>query len=168
MTPGMVVDTNVLEHAFDRVINADGHVERLLRKFTEQKRKLCIDRVAPEGGSRILAEYKHRLQFRLRAMDEQGQVTQWVRYLLNFAERVETKVNLTDQLGKLIVPLMNRVEAERSDQHFVYVACALNSVMVSNNSCHVTDLRNALRRAARKVGSNDTDFLSSLQAEAGM
>jgi hypothetical protein len=168
MTPAMVVDTNVLEHALDPVRNADGHLERLLRKFTEQKRKLCVDRVAPAGGSRILAEYKHRLQFHLSAMDEQGQITQWVRYLVNYAERIETKVNLADQLGKLIVPQMNRVKAERSDQHFVYVACALNSVMVSNNSCHVTDLRNGLRRAARKVGSDDTDFVSSLQAEAGM
>lgn len=168
MTPAMVVDTNVLEHALDPIINADGHLERLLKKFTQQKRKLCVDRIAAGGGSRILAEYKHRLQFHLSEMDEQGQITQWLRYLVNYAERVETTVDLTDRLGKLIVPQMNRVGAERSDHRFVYVACALNSVMVSNNSYHVTDLRKGLRGAARKVGSDDTDFLSSVQAEAGM
>jgi len=63
---------------------------------------------------------------------------------------------------------MNRVRAERSDQVFVYVACVLNSVMVSNDARHVTNLRSGLRQAARTVGSNDTDFLSSLQAEARM
>jgi hypothetical protein len=101
-------------------------------------------------------------------MDEQGQIIQWLRYLMDYAERVETTVNLADRLGKLIVPQMNRVLAERSDHRFVYVACALNSVMVSNNARHVTDIRSGLRRAARKVGSNSTDFLSSLQAEVTM
>lgn len=168
MTPALVIDTNVLEHALDPARNSDGHLERLLRKFSEQRRKLCVDRVAPNGGSRIIAEYKHRLESRLRGMDEQGQIIQWLRYLMDYAERVETTVNLADRLGKLIVPQMNRVLAERSDHRFVYVACALNSVMVSNNARHVTDIRSGLRRAARKVGSNSTDFLSSLQAEVTM
>lgn len=168
MTEAMVIDTNILEHTFHPVINGDGHVDRLLRKFAEQKRKLCIDRPAAKGKSRILAEYEHRLQFHLKAMEERGQVAIWLRYLVVLAERVDTPVDLSDQLGSLLVPQMDKVGAERSDQVFVYVACALDSVMVSNNAVHVTDIRRGLRRAARKVRSNNTDFLSSLEAEAGM
>ena len=163
-----MIDTNVLEHAFDVAKNSDGHLDRLLRKFAEQKRKLCLDR--PVGGrqSRIMEEYNHRLQFHLKAMHEQGQILQWLRYLLVHAERLDVPVDLSDALGSCLVPQMNRVLAERSDQLFVYVACALDSVMVSNNSRHVTDLRPGLRRCARRAGCNNTDFLSSLQAEAAM
>lgn len=168
MTDAMVVDTNVLEHVFHPVINGDGHVDRLLRKFSEQKRKLCTDRPPASQRSRIMDEYNHRLRFHLRAMEERGQVTQWLRYLLVLAERVDTPVDLSDKLGGLIVPQMDAVGAERSDQVFVYVACALNSVMISNNAQHVTDIRTELRRAARKIRSRDTDFLTSQQAEAGM
>lgn len=168
MTEAMVVDTNVLEHVFNRDVNADGHLDRLLRKFSEQKRKLCLDRPAASRRSRIIEEYNNRLQFHLRAMDESGQVTYWLRYLLVVAERVDTPVDLSDRLGGLVVPQMDAVGAERSDQVFVYVACALNSTMISNNALHVTNIRTGLRRAARKVHSRDTDFLTSQQAEAGM
>ena len=168
MTEAMVIDTNVLEHVFDPSRNADGHLERLLRKFSEQTRKLCIDRPVAGRKSRIIQEYNHRLQFHLKAMDERGQLAQWLRYLLVLAERVDAPANLRDGLGSRLVPKMNRVGAERSDQVFVYVACVLDSVMVSNNSRHVTDLRLDLRRCARSIGSNNTDFLSSVQAEAVM
>lgn len=168
MTDSMVIDTNVLEHVFDPIMNADGHLERLLRKFTEQRRKLCTDRPLAGGKSRIIQEYNHRLQFHLAAMDEQGQLAQWLRYIVVLAERVDVPVNLADRLGCCFVPNMNQVGAERSDQVFVYVACALNSVMISNNSCHITDLRRELRRCAKKLGSKSTDFVSSAQAEAAM
>ncbi len=164
----MVVDTNVLEHCFDPVRNADEHLESLLRKFAQQRRKLCVDHARPNQKSRIMAEYEHRLQFRLRALEERGQIAQWLRYLLVLAEKVTTPVDLSDKLGTSLAAEMNRVGAERSDQLFVYVACALDSVMVSNNARHVTDIRTGLRRAARKVGSNSTDFLTSMQAEAAM
>src|SRR5690242_743953 len=119
ITEAMVIDTNVLEHAFHPVINRDGHVDRLLRKFAEQKRKLCIDRPSQNGKSRILAEYDHRLQFHLRAMEERGQIAIWLRYLVVLAERVDIPVDLSDRLGCLVVPQMDEVRAERSDQVFV-------------------------------------------------
>jgi hypothetical protein len=168
MTDAMVIDTNVLEHVFHPIINGDGHIERLLRKFSEQRHKLCIDRPPAGQRSRIIEEYNHRLRFHLRGMQERGQVTQWLRYVLVLAERVDTPVDLSDKLGRFIVPQMDSVRAERSDQIFVYVACALDSVMVSNNSRHVTDIRVGLRRAARKVGSKNTEFFSSAEAEGIM
>lgn len=168
MTEAMVIDTNVLEHVFDPGRNGDGHLDSLLKKFAEQRRKLCTDRPPQNKKSRILEEYGHRLQFHLKAMEERGQVAQWLRYLVEYAERVDTPVNLRDGLGSSITPQMNRVGAERSDHVFVYVACKLNSVMVSNNARHVTDIRAGLRRSARRVGSDLTDFLSSLEAEATM
>lgn len=168
MTESNVVDTNVLEHVFNSVVNADKHIDRLLQKFTEQTRKLCIDRPVGNKKSRIMAEYQHRLDPHLKKMDEEGQLTIWLRYLLVHAEKRDVSVDLSDQLGCRIVPQMNRVNAERSDQIFVYVACALDCVMISNNNVHITDLRKGLRSAARKHGSNNTDFLSSVKAEAEM
>ena len=168
MTEAMVIDTNVLEHVLDPVINSDEHLDRLLRKFSEQRRKLCIDSLSQNRGSKILNEYNNRLQSRWKAMDERGQVAQWIRYVILYAERLATPVDLSDGLGSNIVPHMNRVGADRTDQTFVYVACKLNSVMVSNNARHITDLRSKLRRAAHRIRSNDTDFLSSVQAEDRM
>lgn len=168
MTEAMVIDTNVLEHVFNPEINHDHHIERLLKKFAEQRRKLCIDRPKPTQKSRIIGEYESRLQFHLRALEDQGHIAQWFRYLLVLAERVDTPVDLTDNLGAQIVGHMKSVGAEVTDRIFVYVACNLDSVMVSNNSRHVTNLRRELRRAARRVGSKSTDFLSSVEAEADM
>jgi hypothetical protein len=168
MTAALVIDTNVIEHVFDPVKNGDGHIDSFLRKFSEQKRKLCIDKVGAGQKSRIIDEYRSRLEHHLKGIAERGLLLQWLRYVLVLAERIEAPVNLGDSLGKRIAPTMNRVRAERSDQVFVYVACVLDSVMVSNNSRHVTDLRSALLQCARHVGSRNTDFLSSLQAEAAM
>ena len=168
MAEAMVIDTSVLEHVFNPANNVGGHIGELLRKFTEQRRRLGIDRPLENRKSRIIKEYQHRLNARLDAMDQQDQLYEWLRYVIVLAERVDTPLNLADGLGSCLVPLMNRVGAERSDQVFVYVACALDSVMVSNDSRHVTDLRVRLRRCARKAGSHNTDFHSSLQAEAAM
>ena len=168
MTEAMVIDTNVLEHVFDPAMNVGGHIGELLRKFSEQKKKLCIDRPVGSRKSRMIQEYQHRLQSRLDAIDQQDQLYEWLRYVIVLAERVDTPVNLADVLGHCLVPQLNRVRAERSDQVFVYVACVLDSVMISNNSRHVTNLRPGLRRCARRAGSSNTDFLSSLQAEAAM
>jgi hypothetical protein len=168
MTPAMVIDTNVIEHVFDSVVNGDGHVERFFQKFTRQKKALCLDRPPDGQKSRILSEYQHRMQFHARQIDEHGQMTQWLRYIFVLADRIDTPVNLADALGRNVAQHMNRVQAERSDQIFVYVACRLDSVMVSNNTRHVTNLRPQLRRAARSVHSNNTDFVSSSDAEASM
>ena len=168
MTEAMVIDTNVLEHVFDPANNTNGHIERFLEKFTRQRKKLCIDGVDGSGKSRILDEYKHRLGARLSKMDEQDRLLHCLRYFLLQADRVAAQVNLADGLGSCLVPKMNRVMAERSDQVFVYVACALDSVMVSNNRRHVTDLRQGLRQCARKARSNNSDFVSSVDAEAAM
>ena len=168
MTESNVVDTNVLEHVFEPTINANRHIDRLLEKFVAQKRILCIDSPPEKTKSRIIAEYNNRLKERLKTMDEQDQRVIWLRYLLLYADRRTIAVDLSDQLGYQIVPHMDKVGAERSDQVFVYVACALDCVMISNNKNHITNLRAKLRKAARKHGSDNTDFLSSTDAEAGM
>jgi hypothetical protein len=168
MTDAMVIDTNVLEHVFDPAMNVGGHIETLLKKFSAQGKKLCIDRPVGSRKSRIIQEYQHRLQARIDAMDQQNQLYEWLRYVIVLAERLDTPVNLADGLGSCFVPRMNRVNAERSDQVFVYVACALDSVMVSNNNRHITGIKNHLCRCARAAGSDNTDFLSSTQAEAEM
>ncbi len=168
MTEALVIDTNVIEHVFNPAMNVNGHIESLLRKFSEQRRKLCLDRPKEGKQSRIFAEYQHRLQFYSKKMEDIGLVSHWIRYLVLFADRIDAPVDLSDKLGKHFVPAMKAVKAETSDQIFVYVACALDSVMVSNNSLHVTDIREHLQAAAQKVGSHNTDFISSIEADAAM
>lgn len=168
MTEALVVDTNVLEHVFHPTINRDGHINSFLRKFALQKRKLCVDKPKGQQSGRIIREYKHRLQFHRRALDEEQHVLQWLRYLLEFAERVDAHVDFASPLGKSVCQEMDKVKAERSDQVFVYVACALDSVMVSNNTKHVTGIRAQLKACAQKAGSHRTDFVSSTHANGEM
>ncbi|MDD5706080.1 MAG: hypothetical protein PHR35_09150 [Kiritimatiellae bacterium] len=168
MTDAMVFDANVLEHLFDPCLNADRHIDSLLRKCAQQQKKLGIDRPAAGTKGRIIAEYEHRLQFHRHAIEEDQLRSQWLRYLLVLAERVDVTVDLADGLGTCIAATLNRVGAERSDHVYAYVACALNSVMVSDDDRHITRQRNNLRRCAHRAGSNDTDFVSSNVAESMM
>ena len=72
MTAALVIDTNVIEHVFDPVKNGDGHIDSFLRKFSEQKRKLCIDKVGAGQKSRIIDEYRSRLEHHLKGIAERG------------------------------------------------------------------------------------------------
>jgi len=115
--------------------------------------------------SRMLQEYEHRMQDHWGQATERGNRLQWLRYVIYQGERFHTRVDLADALGSCIVPHLNRVAAERSDHVFVYVACALDSSMISNNHRHITDQGHLFRRCARRQGSHNTEFISSVDAE---
>jgi len=170
MTSTLVIDTNVLEYLFDDAThNADGHIDEFLKAFVEKRRNIGLDRPAAGQSSRIIGEYKHRLQYHLKQASDQTLRTQWLRYVLEFADRIDVPVNLADSLGKCIrskIGHRTRVRAETSDQLFVYVASALDCVMVSDNKAHINHHAKQLRRCARSHDSNNTDFLSSVEAAA--
>jgi len=172
MTDTLVIDTNVLEYLFDDAAhNADGHIDVLLKAITEKKKRIGLDRPAGTQNSRILAEYGHRLKQHLKQMAEQGLRTQWLRYIVVFAERAEVSVNLSDGLGVCISSAIghrSKVHAETSDQIFVYVACVLDCEMVSDNSSHITNHSKLLRKCAKGLGSGNTDFISSQAAAAAI
>lgn len=165
MTESIVVDTCVLEHLFNPDWNGDEHIDRLLEKIVRQTKRICMDKPAGTRKSRMLQEYEHRMQEHWQHATERGNCLQWLRYIIYLGERLETQVNLADELGSCVVPHLNRAGAERSDHVFVYVACALDSSMISNNAAHITDQASQFRRCARRYGSRHTEFLCSAEAE---
>jgi hypothetical protein len=164
MTEAIVVDTCVLEHLFNPDWNGNEHIDRLLRGIVRLNKKICMDRPAGTGKARMLQEYEHRLQHRWSQPDEKNRL-QWLRYVVYQGERLYADVNLRDALGCCVVPHLNRVRAERSDHVFVYVACALDSSMISNNATHITNQHTEFRRCARRHGSRSTEFICSAEAE---
>jgi hypothetical protein len=163
MTEAIVVDTCVLEHLFNPDWNGDGHIDFLLSGIVRLNKKICVDRPAGTRKSRILQEYEHRLQHRWSQPDEKNRL-QWLRYVVYQGERLYAEVNLRDALGCCIVAQLNRVSAERSDHVFVYVACALDSSMISNNAKHITTQAAGFCRCARRDGSDNTEFINSAAA----
>ena len=165
MTEAIVVDTCVLEHLFHPGWNSDEHIDRLLEKIVRHKKRICLDEPVGTRKSRMLQEYEHRMQDHWAHASERGNCLQWLRYLIYQGERLQTRVDLADALGRCLVPHLNRVSAERSDHVFVYVACALDSSMISNNARHITDPGHHFRQCARKAGHDHTEFVSSSEAE---
>ncbi len=162
----MVIDTNVLEHAFNPTENRDGHIDTFLRKFAKLKLKIGIDKPGnPLDTSRIIKQYKHRLRTYLLREHEEGDRLYLLRYVIEFAEREESRVDFSDQLGRRIESVMSPVNAETHDKLFVYVACVLDRIMVSNDRGHVNNLRDQLRNCALVVNKHNTDFVNSVEAE---
>jgi len=150
-------------------VNHDGHIDRLLEKVAGQSKKICIDEPVGTRKSRIIQEYEHRLQNRWKQANERGNCLQWLRYVTQYAERRYTPVDLSNGLGSCIeskIGYSTKVKAEDSDQVFVYVASALDSLMISNNRNHITNHAANLRKCAKHQGSHNTDFVSSVVAEA--
>src|SRR5438045_1579675 len=114
MTDGVVVDTCVMEHLFNREWNGDGHIDRLLEKIARKGKRICMDAPVGNGKGRMLQEYEHRLQHHWERAAERGQLLQWLRYIVYLGERQLADVNLRDGLGSCVVPHLNRVRAERS------------------------------------------------------
>jgi hypothetical protein len=165
MTDAIVVDTCVLEHLFNPDWNGDEHIDRLLEKIARRGKQICMDTPNGTRKSRMLQEYEHRMQPFWKRATERGNCLQWLRYVIYQGQRLYAEVDLRDPLGCCVVPHLNRVNAERSDHIFVYVACALDSFMISNNHRHITSQRNQFCRCARRHGSNNTEFVNSVYAE---
>jgi hypothetical protein len=61
---------------------------------------------------------------------------------------------------------MDVVEAERSDQLIVFVACMLDSLCISNNYEHITDHEKSFVECAKRHVNNDPKFVKSMEAPA--
>ena len=162
MNPNEVtIDTNVFEHIFNPQQNTNNHIDSLLGCLAAKRVVLCMD-----DNNRIGDEYKHRLTPLLKAMSDQGQRLNLLRYFLVFAGRHLIPVDFSDALMKCIKMAISSTSpiAEASDRVFVYVAIASDTVLVSNNPRHINNRASQLKRCAKAYGSKGVDFVDSQQA----
>lgn len=158
----VVIDTNVFEHWFNPVWNGDSHVGRLLDGLVAQKRRLCVD-----AGKRIYAEYEHRLDH-YRNHPERTRFLLQLRGLMTIVPHETVAVDHGDGLAKCLGATMDKAGAEPSDKVFVYVACASDSLLISNNHSHINNHAKALKKCAKTHRETAPEFLDSKQVAAQM
>jgi len=139
----VVIDTNVFEHWFNPDWNGDGHINRLLDGLVLQKRRLCVDE-----GRRIYGEYEDRFD-QYRSHPERTRFLLQLRGLMTLVPHEVIQVDHGDGLAKCISVTMGKAGAEPSDKVFVYVACAADSLLISNNHSHVNDHAKHLKKCAK-------------------
>lgn len=159
----ITLDTNIWLHFFrteDRQHNADGHIKELLSKIVRQQRILFYDSKARMGN-----ELKHELD-KLKNHRESGNFQNIFRGLTSL--RKET---VDVDHGSTLKQCIDRCvpqEAEASDRVFIYVACASNTLLVSNDAGHITDHAECLKACAqRNVGTNP-EFWNSQTANSNL
>jgi len=154
-----VIDTNILEHLLDTTfegVNADGHIRKFLQSLVKFPANIALD-----DKDRMMGEYQHRLQPRIKASMESidGQLLRWV---LQVSNKEKVSVDLSDGLGKCIAE--KACGAERSDHVFVYVAGSLGCYLVSNNTRHINDHSKNLKRCSRKHSDGGMEIFTSQEA----
>jgi hypothetical protein len=153
----VTIDTNVFVHLLNPLNNTDDHIDQLLSSLVEKQITLCVD-----NKGRMEGEYETHVVPLFQAASDQDLRMFWLRYFMDDGHKQLVPLRFGDAL---MVSIRRQIRfAEPSDHVFVYVAISSNTLLVSNNSKHITDHRAALRKCARTHGSKSTDFVSSQKA----
>jgi hypothetical protein len=159
----ITLDTNVWLHFFRTEIgekNADGHITNLLTKVIAQRRSLCYD-----AKSRMANELSHQLD-QLKTHREMGNFQNIYRGLTALPKEFVT-VDHASNLKKCIDSCMPKA-AEASDRVFVYVACASDTLLVSNDGGHITNHADCLKDCASRHSGATPEFWCSNTANANL
>ena len=165
----IAIDTNVFEHLLNPQENCGDHIDILLKALAERKFNLIVD----EKG-RIEGEYKNRISPIIKeSMDTNLQKRRllelWFLKLVNCKKRIKVKRDkLEGEIKKIITE-----QPEKVDRIFVYVACASDCTLITNDIKHIikgqagekTERRKRLLRKTRKHRpGNKTKILTSKEA----
>ncbi len=159
----ITLDTNVLEHFFRTEqggMNADGHISGLLTKVITQQRKLCFD-----ADERMAGEMMHRLS-PYKTHREMGNFQNILRGL-GMLPRITVAVDHSEGL----MPCIDKCvpgHTEQSDKVIIFVACASDSLLVSNNGTHITDHAACLRKCAHHHAGTTPEFWDSRTANGNL
>jgi len=154
----ITLDTCVLEHFFNPDWNGDGHISALLGKLLAARRSLCFD-----DQQRLAGEMHHRLSHykQHREFQNFGRMLMGLLTLPKIEIKVEQGSSLMDCLSRNVGR-----GTEASDLVVVFVACATDTLLVSNNGRHITDRAARLRDCASAHAGTTPDFWNSATANA--
>jgi len=155
----IALDTNIFEHLLNRSKewNEDGHVSRLLDCLQANAFELCVD-----DKGKIAGEYSTMIVPIIASRDEEGIERYVLSYWMLYCERRNVPMDLRDTRTariRSIIPIHESV-----DQAFVYVVCAEDCKLITNDDVHILSHRSELRKRTKQYRGNNTDFISSRQA----
>lgn len=155
----IAIDTNVFEHYLNLTEdwNADHHIDLLFSFLQRRKVELCVD-----SNNRIAREYEAKITPTIASRDDTGLERFVLSYWMLHCPRHTVETDETDYRMARIRKEIH--ENEAVDRAFVYVACAGNCKLVTNDNVHILSRRTALRKATREYRGDETDFISSRQA----
>ena len=164
----VAIDTNVFLHLLYCDRNPDQHINRLLAYLQLQDIRLISD-----NKGRIAGEYLHQIGPRISQSDDMRNEIQLLRYWILYAKRLETPLDLSDQL--MITIRQTIVEpTEHVDRIFVYVAFKKGKILISNDKMNIVvgppkeqgrfARRHRLLRDTKKLCPNGADILTSQEA----
>lgn len=139
--------------------NQDHHIDQMLAALQRRNTVLCVD-----SNNRISGEYDTKIKPMILSRNETGLERYVLSYWMLHCPRAVVQTDETDHR-------MNRIkreihEKEPVDQAFVYVACAQDCKLVTNDDGHILSRRGPLRKATKGFRGDNTDFISSRQAAA--
>jgi hypothetical protein len=156
----IAIDTCVFEHYLNLAPewNEDHHIDRVLSALQRRGVALCVD-----SNNRIASEYDAKIKPIILSRDETGMERFVLSYWMLYCPRKTVAADEADYR-------MNRIrreiiEPEPVDRAFVYVACAENCKLITNDKEHILQRRTRLRRETREYRGEATDFISSRQAD---
>ena len=158
----IAIDTCVFLHLLNKDpqtgVNEDSHIDDLLRHPEVRKLRLCVDTT-----DKIRNEYQIHPDPIVRKQDD----TRTEIYILRFWMEVGRRERIaTDTNGALMSRIREVIPEpnEHADRAFVYVACAGNCCLVTNDGEHILPRRPELKRKTRRHRGGNTDFLTSREA----
>lgn len=155
----IAIDTCVFEHLLNPQWNGDSHIDQLLCHLQKVEACLCTD-----SNGRIPSEYDRILRPILQNRQDEGIIRYLLSYWLLYCPRNEIPVDEQDLRMARIRAVI--YEHEPEDRAFVYVACAADCKLVTNDEGHILSRRGELRKDTKKLRGDNSDFISSRTAIA--
>jgi hypothetical protein len=157
----IAIDTNIFIHLVNfENDNRDSHIDQLLMHLAKKKYLLGID-----STSKIVDEYTEKIMAMIRNMHDTHLQLPILRYWMQPELRKEISIDPNGLLMSRIRRVIHEVD-EHADRAFVYVACAGDCLLVTNDNVHILSRRSELRSETRKLRGKITDFISSRTAVA--
>jgi hypothetical protein len=159
----IAIDTCVFEHYLNLAPewNHDHHIDQLLSALQRKKVCLCLD-----SNNRIAGEYELKIKPIIRSRDESGIERFVLSYWMLYCPRDVVPTDESDERMTIIRKVI--CEKEPVDQAFVYVACARDCKLVTNDDAHILSRRSQLRKDTKRHRGQNSDFISSRQAAADL
>jgi hypothetical protein len=167
----VTIDSNVLVHVFNPMVNTDRHIQGLLTFLRTKDYLACVDKKV------IPKEYQAVVQKWMRNKDQDGNEVILVRHWLDPDNQHPVDVERTGRLYRLVERIIKRrvhpkhlADADwRRDCMFVSVTCMAPCKLVTNDDGHILASCDDLLSEVPKIHndwSDVIDFLSSVEAHA--
>ncbi len=160
--PYIAIDTNIFEHLLNPAENPCSDIDTLLVHLMRLEYKLLVDSTKKIGN-----EYQQKIVPIIKNMDETKPKLPILRFWMDNNIRHQVVLDQLDNLMQQIKSVIYELN-EHADRAFVYVVCAADALLVTNDRDHILGRRKDLLRRTKKNRGRNTDIQSSLDAFANI